>query len=73
MVNIISSNPRNKTVDISLNINEIFDILNGLFILEGQKEEDIRQYDGGDSTDKQQLARYKKLREEIQKVKSLIK
>ena len=73
MVNIISSNPRNRTVDLTLTINEIFDILNGLYILEGQKEEDIRQNSGGDSTDKQQLARFKKLREEIQKVKSLIK
>lgn len=72
MVNIINSNTRNKTVDVTLNINEIFDILNGLFILEGQKEEDIRQ-NYGDATDKQQLTRYKKLREEIQKIKSLIK
>ncbi len=71
MVNIIGSNPRNKTVDVTLNLNEIFDILNGLYILEGQKESDIQQY--GDSTDKQQLARYKKIREEMQKVKGLIK
>ena len=71
MVSIIHSNPRNRTVDVTLSINDIFDILNGLYRLEGEKEEDMNKY--GDSVDKAQLQRYKKLREEMQKVKNLIK
>ena len=72
MVSIINANPRNRTVDVTLTINEIFDILNGLYILEGQKEDEInREY--ADSKDKEQLTRYKKLRGEIQKVKNQIK
>lgn len=71
MVKIIQANPRNKTVDVTLDINNIFDILNGLYILVGNKEQDIQQY--GDAKDREQLKRYQKLLNEMQQIKALIK
>ena len=67
-----ASNPKLRTVDLTLDINDLHDIVNGLHILIGTKEHEITKY-GGDSQDKTQLARYQKVLGEIQQVKGLIK
>lgn len=71
MVSIIQPHKKERTVDVNLDINNIFDILNGLYILVGNKESDIQKY--GDLQDRDQLNRYQKLLAEMQQVKAMIK
>lgn len=72
MVIVLAPHPKSKSVDVTLSINDIFDLLNGLFILVGNKEMDITKY-GGDSIDKEQLKRYQTLLAQMQRVKNLVK
>ena len=72
MVSILRSEKQAKLVDVKLDIQDIYDIINGLNILVGQKEEEITKY-GGDSLDREQYNRYKTLLAEMQQVKALFK
>lgn len=73
MVSIKSASIKSKTVDVTLDIHDIFDIINGLNILVGNKESEMNRFDGGDSADKEQYQRYKRLLAEMQRVKGLVK
>ena len=74
MVSILKSEKNTKKVDVKLNIQDIFDIINGINILIAEKEnERNNNSDEWDSKDEQQLERYKSLLAEMQKVKGLIK
>jgi len=72
MVKVLDSNLKEKTVEITMNMNEIFDTINGLNILVGQKEEEMNKH-GVDSLDTQQYNRFKKLLKDMQEVKAIFR
>jgi len=72
MVKVLDSNLKEKTVEITMNMNEIFDTINGLNILVGQKEEEMNKH-GADSLDKGQYNRFKKLLKDMQEVKAIFR
>jgi hypothetical protein len=72
MVTILRTYNRRKIVDVTLNMQDVYDIINGLNILVGNKEDEINKY-GGDSVDQEQYTRYKSLLAEMQQVKALFK
>lgn len=73
MVSILKSEKNAKKADVKLDIQDIYDIINGLNILVGMKEDEINRHGGGDTVDKQQYQRYKSLLAEMQEVKRLFK
>jgi hypothetical protein len=73
MVSIIEANKKMRTVDVKLTVNDIFDIINGLVTMVGNKEEEMNRLGGGDMTDRAQYTRYQKCLMEMQNVKGLIK
>lgn len=73
MVSILKSERNAKKVDVKLDMQDIHDIINGLNILVGMKEDEMNKHNGGDSIDKQQYERYKSLLKEMQQVKALFK
>ena len=73
MVSILRSEKNTKKVDVKLDLQDIYDIINGVNILVGQKEEEMSKFNGGDSVDQQQYKRYKTLLAEMQQVKALFK
>ena len=72
MVTILRSDKRTKTVDIQLTMKNIYDIINGLNILVGLKEDEMNKY-GAEFNDKDQYERYKVLLKDMQQVKGLFK
>lgn len=72
MVIILRSEKNAKKVDVKLDMQDIYDIINSLNILVGMKEDDINKH-GGDSIDREQYTRYKTLLAEMQRVKALFK
>lgn len=72
MVSILKSERNAKKVDVKLDMQDIYDIINGLNILVGLKEEEMNKY-GADSRDNEQYTRYKTLLAEMQQVKALFK
>jgi hypothetical protein len=73
MVTILKTYNRRKIVDVTLNMQDIYDIINGLNILVGNKEDEMNKHSGGDSIDISQYERYKQLLREFQQVKGLFK
>lgn len=73
MVTILRSYERRKIVDVTLNMQDVYDIINGVNILVGLKEDEMNKHSGGDSTDHTQYKRYKTLLAEMQQVKALFK
>lgn len=73
MVSILKSEKNAKKVDVKLDMQDIYDIINGLNILVGNKEDEMNKHNGGDSADRDQYNRYKTLLAEMQQVKSLFK
>lgn len=72
MVSIIQSNKNLKTVDVTLEINDIFDIINGLNMLVVDKEDEMNKVNV-DEQDRIQHKRFQDLLTKMQEVKSLVK
>jgi len=72
MVTILKSNKNAKLVDVQLDMQDVYDLINGVNILVGTKEDEINRH-GGDSVDQEQYKRYKELLKEMQQVKALFK
>ncbi len=75
MVSLIqnSDDRKLKTVDVKIDLHNIQDIISGLNILVGKKEDEMNRFNGGDARDKEEYQRYKKLLEEMQQTKILFK
>ena len=73
MVSIIGSDKQQKKVDVTLDIQNIYDIINGVNVLVANKEEEMNSIGSGsiDSIDREQYERYKTLLSEMQKIKGL--
>lgn len=71
MVSIVKVDTGNNTATITLTINEILDIVNGLNVMCANKEEEILRYNEGE-TEKAQLKRYEDCRSGMQQVKTAL-
>ena len=72
MVSILRSEKNAQKVDVKLDIQDVYDIINGVNILVGMKEEEMNKH-GSDPVDQEQYKRYRELLAEMQEVKALFK
>lgn len=74
VINILDSSDKDgeKFVILEANINDIYDLVNGVNLLVAKKEEEIIKYNG-DQIDKNQLTRYKLVLKSLQDIKGKIK
>ena len=70
-ISIIELNTLKQTVRLSMSINDVYDVINGLNIMCANKEEEIARYGGGE-IEKNQLKRYEECRDGMQKVKAAL-
>lgn len=75
MVSIIQSDKQQKKVDVTLDEQNIYDIITGVNILVANKEEEMNSLgkNRADNKDIEQYERYKTLLSEMQKVKGLFR
>lgn len=72
MVLILGSDKSVTRIDVRMDRQNVYDIINGLNILVGMKEAEMDRH-GKDAVDTDQHTRYKALLAEMQKVKALFK